>query len=147
MTKQKEQSSDPMADELDRLSVEAEAAEETPISKAEVAHAEQLAQEEEIGAQQAAAMLVGAISVGVGIVAPYVDIPKKQQENVVESVAPLLQKYGIHLGGAWAVEIQAALALAGLAGGIYAQIRKHEHDKAQNDEGANDGSKREPEAA
>lgn len=135
--------------DLDQIGSQAAEAEQTPVSKAEEEAAKAEDEANAAGAQQAAAMVMVAVKMGVGIIAPYVDIPAKQEKDVIESCAPLFEKYGMHMGGAWAVEIKAALALAGLGGGIYMQIKKHELQKAANDQskGGNDAGQREPVAA
>jgi len=124
----------PVNEQLDGLKAQADLMEETPVTKAEVKAAEEQAKVEKQSAEGAAAILMGAVQMGVGLVAPYVEIPENQADDVVQKVAPVLEKYGVHTGGAWEMEIRALMAVGTLGVVIYGQIKAHHAEKAANDE-------------
>ena len=120
---------------LTGIETEAKELETTPEQQAEQAQAEQQAVTEKQEAEAAAGMLTGVLETVLKLIYPYVDIDNATRDGARGALAPVLEKYGVSMGGRWATELN-AVAFFGMAGfGVYQQIAAHKAEEAKKKDG------------
>ena len=129
------------SEELDRLKMQAEAAEETPVTKAESEAAAEQAADEKAGAVAAAHGAMAVVTMVLKTMCPYLVIDPKQTAEVADAVAPVLEKYGLHLGGAWNKELTAVSAVGTFGFIIYGQMKAHALEQQQKSQAVEHGEK------
>ncbi|MDX1473490.1 MAG: hypothetical protein R3309_04925 [Reinekea sp.] len=122
--------------QLEMIGKQAEELEKTP----EQAEAEAEQQSQELAtiaeSEAVAGMMTGVLETVLKLIYPFVEIADDTRQQAQAVLAPLLEKYGVSMGGRWAAELN-AVSFFGFAGfGIYQQIQHHkfEQEKAKNGE-------------
>lgn len=130
--------------QLDMIGTKAEELEKTPEQAEQEQQAEEQAAAVVDESKAVAGMFTGVIETVLKLVYPMVEIDEQTREQASEVLAPVVEKYGVSMGGRWAAEIN-AVTFFGFAGlGVYQQIKaanEAEKEKLKN------GSEREHRAA
>lgn len=113
------------------LKAKAESMEQPTVTKEETEQAKNEAEAESAAAVASAHGAMAVVTMVLKSLFPYLEIDPKESANVAESVAPVLEKYGFHLGGNYQVELTAAASVGMFGVMIYGQMSEHERAKAE----------------
>lgn len=98
-------------------------------------------------AQMTADMVAGTLEAVLTMLFPVVDIHDQTRRQCAEVLKPLIEKYGVEIGGRWAAEMN-AIAFFGMTGfGIYNQIQAAKAAEKRKAQGAANGAQSESIAA
>lgn len=123
------------------LKAEAASLEETPVSKAEAEAAAEMAKTEADSAKATAHGSMAVITMVLKTLMPYLEIDPKQSAEVADAVAPVLEKYGLHLGGMWDKELTAITAIGTFGFVVYSQVKTHQEEAEAKKKALNNGQK------